>query len=248
MKHAVLGFPVEIRAEKNGDTRKIIGTAAVFDKMSEDLGGFREKIAPGAFSKTLSEGGTKKAYWNHNSDRVLGSTKAGTLKLEERKDGLYFEIDPPSWADEHLESIERGDVDQMSFGFRTIKDNWMKDHDTGKVIRELLEVQLFEVSPVAMPAYPQTDAQVRSLETDKLKELLIQLDHNLLDDGGLAELRALFVDVQKRIDANHSAEPDHANHSEEPEEESDAAKEESLRSLKNRLRMQSALMGEKNDH
>jgi HK97 family phage prohead protease len=167
MKKAVASYPAEIRASIGEEKRQIVGKAVVYNSLSHDLGGFREMILPGAFNKTLSEESAKKAYWNHNSDRVLGSTKSGTLRLEDRTDGLYFEIDPPDWAEEHLESIKRGDVDQMSFGFRTIKDSW-EEHD-GYIIRKLHEVQLFEVSPVAMPAYPQTDAQARAIPEELLK-------------------------------------------------------------------------------
>lgn len=241
MKNALLSFPVEIRSEKNADgKRKIVGRAAVFEKLSEDLGGFRERILPGAFTKTLSEGSVKKAYWNHNSDRVLGSTKAGTLILEERKDGLYFEIDPPSWAEEHIETIDRGDVDQMSFGFRTIKDRWLKT-EQGEVTRELVEVRLFEVSPVAMPAYPQTDAQVRTAETGRLQALLVQADHDLLDDTGRAELRDLISAIQQQVDTHHIVEP--SDHSITPEGSPDTNIAETNK-LKDRLRLLSVTIGD----
>jgi uncharacterized protein len=216
MSNAILSYPAEFRATEDGDVRKITGRAAVFGELSLDLGGFRERILPGAFAKTLADGGTKKAYWNHNSDRVLGSTKAGTLTLEERADGLHFEIEPPTWAKDHVESIKRGDVDQMSFGFRTIKDRWAKGED-GKVTRDLVEVQLFEVSPVANPAYPQTDAHVRSLDTTRLQELIVQADHDLLDEDGREELRRAIDDLRARTESHHSTEPDLEHHSDEPD-------------------------------
>lgn len=224
MSKAILGFPAEFRAVTEGDKKKIRGKAAVFEELSLDLGGFRERILPGAFGKTLKDTSTKKAYWNHNSDRVLGSTKSGTLILDERDDGLHFEIDPPEWANEHVESIERGDVDQMSFGFRTIKDRWHKD-ENDQVIRELVEVQLFEVSPVAMPAYPQTDAAVRSIQPQRLQQLIVQAEHDLLDEEGRTELRTMLDELRTRADPpHHSDEPDPAdnaegNHSDEPDEE-----------------------------
>lgn len=223
MNKAVMTYPAEIRAVTDEDKPKIRGTAAVFNELSLDLGGFRERILPGAFAKTLEESSTKKAYWNHNSDRVLGSTKSGTLVLEERDNGLYFEINPPEWAAEHMESIERGDVDQMSFGFRTIKDKWHKDED-GRVLRDLVEVQLFEVSPVAMPAYPQTDAQVRSIEPHRLQELIVQAEHDLLDEPGREELRNALDAIHQRTEAHHSDEPDPVQAEEttpEPDERDD---------------------------
>jgi len=243
MKRAYLNFPVEIRAEKaEGEKKKIRGHAAVFNVLSEDLGGFREKIAPGAFTKTLKENGGIKAFWNHNSDRVLGSTKAGTLELREDDKGLSFTIDAPDWADEHLETLERGDVDQMSFGFRTVKDLWEKNAD-GKIERTLLEVKLYEISPVAMPAYPQTDAQVRTIEPGRLQELIIQAEHDLIDDAGRAELRSLLSTLSERVEANHSDEPGgEPHHSEEPGDHEDPKKDSE--NLKTRMRLQASLIGD----
>ncbi len=220
MHNALLTYAAEIRAAEEGGKPKITGKAAVFGALSLDLGGFRERILPGAFTKTLKDGSTKKAYWNHNSDKVLGSTKAGTLRLLEEADGLHFEIDAPEWAGEHVETIKRGDVDQMSFGFRTMKDRWHKDEDN-KVIRELVEVQLFEVSPVAMPAYPQTDAAVRSLQPQRLQELIVQADHGLIDESGRAELRTIITGLEILAAPHHSSEPDSSesqeHHSSEPD-------------------------------
>ena len=153
---------LEIRQEDEG--RRIVGYAAVFDQLSEPLfGGFREKIAKGAFKKTIREADVR-ALWNHDPNYVLGRTKSGTLKLREDDRGLAIEIDPPDtqWARDLMTSIERGDVDQMSFGFRVVKESWDRDAD-GTIIRTLREVELFDVSPVTFPAYPQTSVQVRDM-------------------------------------------------------------------------------------
>lgn len=141
--------------------KKIEGYAAVFNQWSEDLGGFRERIADGAFTNTLKTADVR-ALWNHNADYPLGRVKAGTLSLSEDSRGLKFSIIPPDtqYARDLMTSIERGDVDQMSFGFWTIDDKWEKLD--GKWVRTLLEVELFDVSPVTYPAYPQTSAAVRS--------------------------------------------------------------------------------------
>lgn len=142
------------------DGNTIHGYAAVFNSMSEDLGGFREIIAPGAFSDTLDA--DVRALWNHDANHVLGRTKSGTLRLYEDQRGLRVEIDAPEAAGWILDSMRRGDVDQMSFGFRTRDDQWeMKD---GYPLRTLRKVDLFDVSVVTFPAYPETDAAVRSLE------------------------------------------------------------------------------------
>ena len=178
-------FPLtEFRMEEKGsDPPKIVGYAAVFNQLSEDLGGFREKIAPGAFKKTIQEADIR-ALWNHNPDYVLGRNKSGTLKLEEDNHGLRIEVTPPdtTWAKDLITSMKRGDVDQMSFGFRTIKDRW--EGERGNNIRTLLEVELYDVSPVTYPAYPQTTVEARSWDLDgmdatEFNRLMIRLRHGL---------------------------------------------------------------------
>ncbi|MDP6709416.1 MAG: HK97 family phage prohead protease [Alphaproteobacteria bacterium] len=155
---------IEVRADE-GEDPVIVGHAAVFNQLSVDLGGFREKIAPGAFSKAI--GGDVRALFNHDPNLILGRSVAKTLRLAEDSTGLAVEIDPPATATARhvVEAMRRGDVSQMSFGFRTIKDEWTRGEPGEPSIRTLLEVELFDVSPVTFPAYPQTDVAVRSLET-----------------------------------------------------------------------------------
>ena len=179
MKKEIRTVPIELRVE-GGDTPKIVGHAAVFDKWSEDLGGFREKIAPSAFTKTIKEGDIR-ALFNHDPNFVLGRNTAGTLVLEEDKKGLKVTIDPPDtqWARDLTTSIERGDINQMSFSFRTIKDLWTTPNNGKENQRELLEVKLFDVSPVTFPAYPQTDVGVRSIDVDELNRVLLKADKEI---------------------------------------------------------------------
>lgn len=157
----------ELRASAEGEAPKITGYAALFDQPSEDMGGFVEKIRPGAFSETLKVR-DQRALWNHNDDMILGRRKAGTLELAEDEIGLRFTIYPPDTqvGRDAVASMRRGDVDQMSFGFYTLKDEWIKD-ENNQTLRTLIEVELWEVSPVVFPAYPQTSAFVRS----KIKEI-----------------------------------------------------------------------------
>ncbi|QLI80801.1 HK97 family phage prohead protease [Chitinibacter fontanus] len=160
------GFTVDsikVEQRSEGVAALIQGHAAVFDQLSEDLGGFRERIAPGAFAKTIQKL-DQRALWNHNTDYVLGRRGAGTLRLREDSKGLAIEIDPPDtqYARDLMVSMQRGDVDQMSFAFATISDRW--DKVDGEWIRTLLEVDLFEVSPVTFPAYSQTDVSARALD------------------------------------------------------------------------------------
>jgi len=156
-------FSVEMRVE-DGDKPTISGHAAVFDQLSVSIFGFREKVAAGAFAKTIKKSDVR-ALWNHNPDYVLGRNKSGTLTLEEDKKGLAFEIVPPDtqWARDLMTTIKRGDVDQCSFAFICKKEDWEHFEDGKESIRTLLEVELFDVSPVTYPAYPQTDVQVRSI-------------------------------------------------------------------------------------
>ena len=154
----------ELRAITSGDgLRKITGYAAVFEKLSDDLGWFREKIQPGAFADSITTDDVR-ALWNHDSNYPLGRNKSGTLTLSEDDHGLKIEIDPPDtqWARDLMTSIDRGDVDQMSFGFQTLSDKW--EMVEGEDIRTLIKVRLFDVSPVTFPAYPDTEVGLRSLE------------------------------------------------------------------------------------
>lgn len=160
----------EVRAEGGAgeEPTKISGYAALFDEYSEDLGGFREIIRPGAFAESLKNDDIR-ALWAHDHSRVLGRTKNGTLRLEEDRVGLRIEITPDpetSWGRDALASIRRGDVDQMSFMFSVSpeEDTWEKSRDG--VVRTLTKVRLYEVSPVAFPAYTGTQVQARELYGD----------------------------------------------------------------------------------
>jgi hypothetical protein len=158
-------FPVtELRAVTDDKgLRHITGYAAIFDSLSEDLGGFREKIEPGAFKKSIKKDDVR-ALKNHNTDYVIARTKSGTLKLSEDERGLKIDATPPDaqWAKDLMESIDRGDIDQMSFGFQTVTDRW--ETQNNEEIRTLVEVRLFDVSPVTFPAYPDTEVGLRSLD------------------------------------------------------------------------------------
>lgn len=184
-------FPIEFRVEGD-ETPKIRGYAAVFGKLSEPMMGFREKIAPGAFKKTLKEADVR-ALFNHDPNIVLGRSSSGTLELREDDQGLWMEIDPPDTAQgrDVMKLVERGDVDQASFAFRVIKDTW--ENERGKTpIRTLEEVQLFDVSPVTYPAYPQTSVDVRSVTVD----------------GTDTETVRSALDALMREPGNHSDEPE----------------------------------------
>ena len=159
------GLKIERRDDKMACLR---GHAAVFNQLSEDLGGFREQIAPGAFTEALGSDDVR-ALFNHDPNFVLGRTAAKTLRLAEDSRGLAFECDVPDTQmvrDLVLAPIDRGDISHMSFQF-AVKPNgqdWAQD-DEGRNVRTLKRVKLFDVSPVTYPAYPQTDVALRELRS-----------------------------------------------------------------------------------
>lgn len=175
-----LSFPMhEIRAKDDNGKRTIAGHAAVFDSPSSVIQDrerkFVEVIRRGAFTSTIRTADVR-CLFNHDADHVLGRTRSGTLRLAEDARGLAIECDMPdtSTGRDVYESIRRGDIDQMSFGFRVAmrdgkkmeKWNWPESRQDGGGIaglptRELLEVELVDVSPVTFPAYEDTDVAAR---------------------------------------------------------------------------------------
>lgn len=157
----------EIKSADGGKVAK--GYAAVFNSEADIGGYFREKIAPGAFGDTLKSSDVM-ALVNHDSGRVIGRSKSGTLRLSEDDIGLSVEIDLPDTNDgrDLAVQLERGDISGMSFGFRVTHDEW---DETGKIpVRTIHKVELFEVSAVAFPAYGDTSIALRSLD-DARKEV-----------------------------------------------------------------------------
>lgn len=154
---------VELRAVDADAAPIAEGYAAVFGRRSLDLGGFTEVIDPAAFTKTVREADVV-ALWNHDDNALLGRVTSGTLRLSIDEHGLRYDVDLPdtSAGRDLLALLKRKDVRGSSFGFRTIRDKWDQDED-GLITRTLLEVALIDVSPVARPAYPDTDAALRSL-------------------------------------------------------------------------------------
>jgi len=164
---------IEVRADEEPCIR---GHAAVFNRQSEDLGGFVEVIEPGFFKGAIKRSDTA-ALWNHNADYILGRKSAKTLELSEDETGLSYVIHPPSWANGYMETIQRGDVTQSSFAF-TVKEKGEKwSEEDGVRVRTLVSGgcdELFDVSPVVYPAYPDTDVKVRMADgdLDKIKSVI----------------------------------------------------------------------------
>lgn len=150
----------EIRVETENDEIRLTGLAVAYNSLSEDLGGFRERVLPGVFKATLETNSEVKALVGHDSTKVIGSRHAKTLILRDGDDGLRVSIKLPrtTYAADLAESVRRGDQGKMSFGFAVRSDNWHKEN--GDVIRDLVAADLYEVSAVAWPAYQQTSIDV----------------------------------------------------------------------------------------
>ena len=154
----------ELRAGQAGDGMSFSGYAAVFNSDSEPLP-FIERIAPGAFAKSLKSRNNIRMYMNHDSSMLLGTTRSKTVRLAEDSKGLFVDADLPDTSVGRDLSVlmQRGDVDSMSFGFTVPQggDRWSDDGTR----RELRQIRLFEVSVVTgFPAYAATSASVRSLD------------------------------------------------------------------------------------
>lgn len=163
-------FPIEdleVRAE-DGKPPEIHGHAVRYGVWSQDLGGFRERILAGAARKTIGEADIR-ALFNHDPNYVLGRNKAGTLDLSEDDRGVRNVIRPPETQtvnDLVIVPMQRGDITQQSFGFRTVRDEWREPANAikkdGLWERDVIELQLFDVSIVTFPAFTQAAAHVRS--------------------------------------------------------------------------------------
>jgi uncharacterized protein len=190
--------PVEFRATDTG-LGVLTGYAAVFNRYSQNLGGFVEQVDPGAFTKSLGDSVPVVARFNHEDNLLLGTTEGGTLSLEADGTGLRYDIQlPDTSAGRDVKALaERGDLRYSSFAFRTLADDWGFTPE-GFPLRTLLGVQLVDVAPVTNPAYRDTTTGLRSLAThlhigieqvteaaekDELRSLLAPKDSGAHGDG-----------------------------------------------------------------
>ena len=189
---------LEVRADDTGTG--IRGYAAVFDKLSVNLGGFREKIAPGAFRYSLEHKKRILALWNHDSNMPIGATDGGQLKLEEDSRGLFFDLEPidTTTGRDVKEMIRSGVVKGVSFGFIVKKDHWDQT-DPRNIVRTLVDVDLLEISPTAFPAYPQTSAAVRS-EEDVYRSFLATQERSASEDKQSEKLQEQLDVMQAEIE------------------------------------------------
>lgn len=166
MQREVRTIQTELRVKAEEEKHVVYGYAALFNSLSKDLGGFREKIRNGAFSETAEQDDVR-VLFNHDSNYVLGRNTTNTARLIEDNNGLYYEVKVPDtqWARDLIVSIQRGDISQCSFSFSVEDEAWSSD-DAGP-IRELVKVRLSDVGPVTFPAYTDTSVSARAIEQSK---------------------------------------------------------------------------------
>jgi len=173
--------PTEIEVREDGDGMTFTGYAAVFESWSEPLP-FREKIQRGAFKRSLRSRNDIKFLWNHDAGEILGSTRAGTLTLQEDDRGLRVEATLPntSRGRDTAELLRRSDIDSMSFGFSVPQggDTWNEEGTE----RTLNSVRLLEVSLVSWPAYTATAGTVAVRGLDKIARAA-EVDADALADA-----------------------------------------------------------------
>jgi uncharacterized protein len=186
------------RADVMGQT--IRGYAAVFNSPSEDLGGFIEYIAPGAFDDAMND--DVRGFYNHDWNYLLGRVSSGTLRLSVDEKGLMYEIDLPNttYANDLAELMRRGDVNQSSFAFMIESDKW---EVKGKQnIRTITKVsRLIDVAPVVIPAYPAATSQLvsRALNVDEVVDVPqtepIGLENENVNEVERPNLRSLILRI-----------------------------------------------------
>lgn len=155
---------LEIRSaalSADSESKKLVGYVVQWNKESETLWGeYVERFAPNAFTDSLKSGKDVRALFEHDHTKLLGRTSSGTLKLEEDSTGLRFELIPPDTqlGRDLLVSVERGDISGMSFGFRTIKNEW--DFSVEPNLRTVQQAELVEITVTSIPAYPDSSLEI----------------------------------------------------------------------------------------
>lgn len=216
MKTEIRNYSVSLRAvrdEQEDDLFALEGTACSYDSLSGDLGGFRERLQRGCFTRSLSEHGVKCLH-NHNGDHVLGSTQSGTLKIIDGPKGLQFraQLDPNNSHHKNVyQMVKRGDVNQCSFAFSLpYEDGDVWDEATDErgnkfIRRTIKQAKISEVSVVAFPAYnapgatsvdarTESDSAVDAFNRQRCEEIRQEIEK----------------DFERRIAAAHEAVRDSA--------------------------------------
>lgn len=179
---------VQVRTAGAGQPKHIGGYAAVFNRYSQNLGGFVEKVDPAFFNKSRADGWPDVlARYNHDDNMLLGTTGGNTLSLDIDGTGLLYDVHPPGARSDVVELVERGDVRKSSFAFRAFEEDWSLTEQNFP-LRTLLSGQLVDVAPVNMPAYTDSTAGLRSLA----EKMHADLDE-IRSLAQANELRKLFI-------------------------------------------------------
>jgi HK97 family phage prohead protease len=187
---------IQVRAADGA--KRLGGYALKYDRLSQNLGGYVERIAPGALDKTLSENSDVLCRFQHADEFLLGRTSSGTLTLTNDTEGLDYTVEVPdtTYGANCLALAERGDLRNSSFAFYTVRDDWGLT-EQGFPLRSLLELKLVDVAPVVQPAYLDTSTGLRSLAEHRgldLGEVTDRAAHNALAEL-LAERDATVIDL-----------------------------------------------------
>jgi uncharacterized protein len=200
---------IEVRAATEQDSSiGFKGHAAMFNKrtwIGPKKFGFYEEVREGAFAKTLKEADVRMLL-NHDPNFLLARTTSGTLRLSEDDKGLAVDADmaPTSYANDLRIVMDRGDLTQMSFSFLPVKEEWSVT-DEGDDVRSLVELSLYDVSPVTFPAYTETDAALRAVGMDLLMEAVDMPDEQRVRLASALRTGAVPPDLAPAIRAASQA-------------------------------------------
>ncbi|WP_028390554.1 phage major capsid protein [Bacillus cihuensis] len=197
---------MELRSNKttlasNGDL-VVAGYVNKPGQLSEVLGAakkFREKIAPGAFSKAIENRNREIDFLaEHNNKQILASTRNDSLTLREDGEGLFMEarISPTTWGQDYFTLISEGLIQNMSFGFRALKDTW--EMVEGVAVRTVHELELFEVSAVKDPAYSQSTIAARNIEVNDVEvpDEISESSENKKDERGNVQMAEMKMETR----------------------------------------------------
>lgn len=185
---------VEVRATEKGATLR--GYAARFGSVY-DMGWFTEEVGRDAFKN--ADMSDVRILFNHDPNQILGRTKNGTARVGVDNEGLWYEVDLPASAENVREAVERGDIDQSSWGFYLKKDSWTKRDGSDKQHRVLEQVEVvFDASPVTFPANPDTTVAKRSLEAYQKESVPTETKDNGADTQ--TEIELIVALLERRLD------------------------------------------------
>lgn len=229
---------ISFNASVDENSRTIAGMIP-YNSYSENLGGWYEKLAPGCFSKTIQEQEDIRMICEHNDNLILARTKNGSLKLEDREDGLYFEFESPNTTlgNDTLIQVRDGLIAGMSFGMIVYNENY--DYEDGKEVRTVLEARLLELSIVySMPAYPSTLVYTRSLSS--------AFEGKEIDEAGQNAIKAEIEKLQSLLPEEKKEEQPEPEPAPEPEGPTEEEKQASAQAEAQRQAEEQKLIEELN--